>query len=288
MYKILLNPLANNKKASECSNLFIEIFGKDNVEIFDITQIEDVKSFVKENSVDKILIAGGDGTISNFANAVYGLENLNNIYYFACGSGNDFYSDIKDIDFVKEIKDKLIPLNKFFTSLPLVTINGKEKRFINGIGFGIDGYCCEQGDIIRLKSEKPVNYTKIAIKGLLGKYKTNNAQITVDGVTKNYKKVWLAPTMIGRYYGGGMIIAPNQDRFNEEKTVSNVVLFGSSPLKTLLIFPSLFKGEHLKYTKYFELRSGHKVEVKFEKPCALQIDGETIKDVTSYSVEYLK
>ncbi len=47
--------------------------------------------------------------------------------------------------------------------------------------------------------------TAIAIKGLLFHYRPTNAVITVDGVTHTYKKVWLVPTMNGRYYGGGMM-----------------------------------------------------------------------------------
>ena len=46
-----------------------------------------------------------------------------------------------------------------------------KRRFINGIGFGIDGYCCEVGDQLKAKSDKPVNYASIAIKGLLFHYK---------------------------------------------------------------------------------------------------------------------
>ena len=288
MYKIILNPLANNKKSSSCKNYFIEKYGAENVEIFDILEIEDIRQFVLSNMNDIIVIAGGDGTISNFINDVYGLENLDNVFYYPCGSGNDFYNDVKDLPLFENVKDKLIPVKDFIKSLPVVTVNGIKKYFINGIGFGIDGYCCEQGDIIRANSEKGVNYTLIAIKGLLGKFKTHNAVVTVDGVTKEYKKVWLAPTMIGRYYGGGMKVTPNQDRFNPNKVVSSVVFHKSSVLKTLIIFPSIFSGKHIKYKKYFEVREGHCVTVEFEKPCALQIDGETYKNVTKYSVEYGK
>ena len=56
------------------------------------------------------------------------------------------------------------------------------KYFINGIGYGIEGYCCEEGDKIRATSDKPVNYTAIAIKGLLYKFKPRNATVTVDDV----------------------------------------------------------------------------------------------------------
>ena len=86
-----------------------------------------------------------------------------------------------------------------------MTVNGKQYRFLNGIGYGIDGYCCQVGDEQREKSTKPVNYTAIAIKGLLFHYKPTNAVVTVDGETHNYRKVWLAPTMVSSVILMGLI-----------------------------------------------------------------------------------
>jgi hypothetical protein len=65
--------------------------------------------------------------------------------------------DLKDIDITKPFSVK-----KYVENLPTVEVNGKTYRFINGVGYGVDGYCCEVGD--KLKSEnKKVNYTSIAI-----------------------------------------------------------------------------------------------------------------------------
>ena len=69
---------------------------------------------------------------------------------------------------------------KYLKELPSVTVNGKESLFINGVGYGIDGYCCEIGDELRKKSDKPVNYAGIAIKGLLFHFKPRNATVTAD------------------------------------------------------------------------------------------------------------
>ena len=73
-------------------------------------------------------------------------------------------------------------------------VNGKTSYFLNGIGYGIDGYCCEKGDEIRQKSSKPVNYTMIALRGLIYDYQPTDAVVTVDGVKHVYHKCWLAPT----------------------------------------------------------------------------------------------
>ena len=128
-----------------------------------------------------------------------------------------------------------------------------------------------------------MNYTSIAIKGLLFHYKPTNAKVTVDGKIHTYKKVWIAPTMNGKYYGGGMMPTPKQDRNNKEKTLSVMIFHNCGKLKTLLIFPSLFKGEHIKHTKNVEIMTGNQITVEFDRPVALQIDGETILNVKAYT-----
>ena len=49
-----------------------------------------------------------------------------------------------------------------------------------------------------------------------------------------------------------------------------------------MIFPSIFKGEHIKQKKFVTVHTGYNINVKFDRPTALQIDGETILGVTEY------
>ena len=51
-----------------------------------------------------------------------------------------------------------------------------------------------------------------------------------------------------------------------------------------MIFPSIGKGQHLKYTKAVDIREGNEITVRFDVPCALQIDGETYLNVSEYKV----
>ena len=90
--------------------------------------------------------------------------------------------------------------------------------------------------------------------------------------------------MNGRYYGGGMEIAPAQDRLNPDRRVSVVVMHCASKLKTLSVFPSIFKGEHVKHDEMVTVLTGHDIRVEFDRPTALQIDGETISGVRGYHV----
>lgn len=52
-----------------------------------------------------------------------------------------------------------------------------------------------------------------------------------------------------------------------------------------MIFPSIFKGKHIAHKKYVDELKGEKIKVQFDRPCALQIDGETILNVTEYEAQ---
>ena len=275
---ILHNPIAS---AGGCENEARALMADyADSKLLDVTKIEDFSAFVGQlEAEDEIILCGGDGTLNHLANAVREISLKNKIDYYPCGSGNDFG---RDIGIQKEGKTPVC-INQYLKDLPTVTVNGEERVFINGVGYGIDGYCCEEGDRLREVADKAVDYTAIAIKGLLFYYKPTNATITVDGNKYTYKKVWLAPTMFGRYYGGGMIPTPSQTRLNEEKTLSVLSFHGSGKLKSLIMFPSIFKGEHVKYKKHIQVLSGKEITVEFDRPTPLQIDGETVPNVTKYT-----
>ena len=277
-YKVLYNPRSNNNQAEAETKTLSDILSGDELEYVDLLKLDDVAAYVSSIGPDcAIIISGGDGTLNHFINDVDCSKLTNEVYFFGVGTGNDFLKS------VNAEKGKPVNISGIIRSLPTVTVKGKTYKFINGVGFGIDGYCCEVGDKMRETSDKPINYTGIAIKGLLFHFKPVNATVTMDGKSKEYRKVWLAPTMFGGFYGGGMIPTPDQKR--EDGTVSTMVYYGKGKIKSLMVFPSIFNGEHVKHTEMIEILKGHEVTVKFDRPTALQIDGETITNVTEYSVK---
>jgi diacylglycerol kinase family enzyme len=58
-----------------------------------------------------------------------------------------------------------------------------------------------------------------------------------------------------------------------------MVIHGSGKLKTLMVFPSLFKGEHIAHGDIVEILQGHEISVQYDRPTPLQVDGETIPEV---------
>ena len=73
-------------------------------------------------------------------------------------------------------------------------------------------------------------YTSIAINGLLFHYNPTSAVVTVDGKTHTHHHMCLAPT---------------------------IVMYGKGKLKTLTVFPSIFKGAHIRHNEMVEVLTGH-------------------------------
>ena len=274
-YYILYNPMAgdgSSKKYAECMPIIF-----DRVELIDMTRITNYRAFLYGlRREDILVIVGGDGTLNRFVNDTDGIEISQEILYLPAGTGNDFAKDLG-----KDGYGNPFEIGRYLKDLPSVEVKGKCYRFLNGVGFGIDGYCCQVGDELKKIPGKKVNYTAIAIKGLLFHFQARNAKVTVDRKMYAYQKVWIAPTMHGRFYGGGMIPTPEQDRTSGELSV--MLFHGAGRLRTHCVFPSIFKGAHVKHTKMVAVHTGHEITVEYDRPTPLQIDGETILDVTKYT-----
>ncbi len=276
---ILYNPLAGKGQHEEKVKALAAACGGE-TECRAVTEITDYAALFSDLSAeDAIILCGGDGTLNRFVNDTEGMNIPCDVLYSAIGTGNDFLHDLG-----KDPNEPPFSVKGYLQNLPTVTVKGKTYRFLNNVGFGIDGYCYEVGDALKISTPgKPVNYTGIAIKGLLFHFKPKNAVVTVDGVEYRYKKAWLAPTMKGRYYGGGMMATPDQDRNDPAGTLSVMLFSGKGRLATLMAFPSIFKGEHVKKKNIVHIHTGKQIHVVFDEPAAVQIDGETILGVTEYT-----
>ena len=176
-YNVLYNPLAGNGKGENAAKKLKELLNGDELTFTDMTKVNDYRAlFASMPEDERVIVSGGDGTLNRFINDTEEVAFANHVYYYATGSGNDFLKDIGG-----NVGDKPVCIDKYLKALPTVDVKGKSYRFINGIGYGIDGYCCEVGDKLRETSDKPLNYAGIAIKGLLFHYHPTSATVIVDG-----------------------------------------------------------------------------------------------------------
>lgn len=273
---ILYNPLAGGGKIRNDLDA-LEVVIDDEAVFVDLSEpgiLERVLPLL--GKADYLILCGGDGTLNRFVNETAHLKIENEILYFPAGTGNFFAQE-----FNRHYGENPFVITEHLKNLPTVIVNGRQYRFLNGVGFGADGFRCQEGYRLFQIPGKKVNNTRIAVPSLLSKYKPIGATICVDGVKHTFEKVWIAPTMYGKYYGSGMIPAPQQKRGDDH--LSLMVLHGSRRLRTLMIIPSIFKGTITRYRKYVSIYPGQEITVTFDAPRPLQIDGETIENVISYT-----
>lgn len=245
----------------------------------------DILAFLKTlTNKDSIILIGGDGTLNHQINILPVDEEMPcSTYLYPFGTGNDFLNDVKD---KQDSKTKLVKINDYLKNLPYVEVKGKTYRFINGIGYGIDGECCKKAEELKKQGKKDLNYGKITVGLLFKGYIPPIAKVKVDGKEElTFKKTYISAAMNGKYYGGGMMVAPSQERGSN--LLTSVVMHGKGKLGTLMMFPSIFKGKHVLKKKNVSVIQGKVIEVSFSKPTALQIDGEVVPDVSSYKA-YIK
>ena len=266
---ILFNPLSKNGKAIETViNLETDLQRQGNeVKTMNILDISDIDGFISTlNKEDRVIIVGGDGTLHSLCNTIYDKKITNDIYLFGAGTGNDFLRSLKT-------KKKLINITEHIKKLPKVTLNGKEHRFLNGVGIGLDGLVCYKVNT-SIEEKNSWNYFKNTVRAFMESKKIKVVDLEVDGVKMTYKNVWLTSFMNGQYFGGGMKIAPKARRQNREL---KLVLVKRIP-KFLFIFilPTVYLGIHRflpGIVKTITIKENAKV--KFSSNGYLQMDGET-------------
>lgn len=94
-YRVLFNPLSGDGAGKAAAMHLMELLPDNELRFYDITKIDSVPSFLaKTDPKDTILVAGGDGTLRRFADAVSALPLRHTVYYYATGRDNDFWRDL--------------------------------------------------------------------------------------------------------------------------------------------------------------------------------------------------
>ena len=194
------------------------------------------------------------------------------------GTGNDFIRDVTVDSADPNVRSIL--LNDYIRNLPVVQTAGKTLRYLNGCSVGVDAVVCGMMEEERLAPKKS-SYAATALRSFFRGYAPMPARVTVDGVAREYERLWMAASMNGRYQGGGMKFAPDQDR--NGPTLTCMVWHGTSTLGTLLRFPFVIPGKHTVF-RNCDMLVGREITVELDGSTMLQMDGEVLHGITGYTV----
>ncbi len=279
MNYLIYNPEAGNGNCREETEILEVVY--ENTVLIDINSVRSYQVFFSGlDESDSVILCGGDGSLHRFINDTVNVEIKCHLYFYALGVCNDFARDLG----MKNGDTPDVTINKYLKDLPVVTIQGKKIRFLNGIGFGLDGFafvCRDDYQHVRENSE--ICQILSLIRGFLFRYQPVSMDVIRDGELHRYERVWMAHTMKGKYLSG-LKSASDQCRSSKERTLSFVTVSGVGRLRALHAVLAMVKGKKPKAGHGVEILQGSQFCVSFEKPVSLQVDGDKLPTEGCYEV----
>ena len=276
-YILVVNPISGDIDKAEIIGEAKEYAAKQDIHlvVYETTGKNDeseIQKLQEKNKAERIIIAGGDGTIKMVAEAVENHDVILGI--LPAGSANGLSVDLNLPDSLEENLE--IACNNNYMEMDMISINGKKSLHLSDIG---------------INAELIKNYENSSIRGKLGY--ALQAFNTLAGLKPPFHAV--IETHLGRIetearmvvvansqkYGTGVAINPNG--------VMNDGKFEIVILKNLdlIVFSKILSGNMPVENDDVEIISTDKAVVTTNSPVSFQIDGEYCDEVTRLEVEIL-
>ncbi len=273
----ILNPTAGNSDVNLLKDKVKDVCEKNSLafEIMETSGDNDQKRIadkVKGANFDRVVVAGGDGTI-NLAASVLKDAGVS-MGIIPTGSANGLALNLNLPD---ALEDQIkVALGETTYAMDILVVNGEDCLHVADLGLN--------AELIR-------NYDSSSIHGKLGYilqsiptlFKADypyHFEITIDGNSKKFKGILLAIANAPKF-GMGATINPN-GKMNDGKF--EVIIF--KKLNFFQILKTFTNGYQLK-SEFAERFSIDAVHIKCKKPIALQIDGEYFGEQTDIEVKML-
>jgi len=225
-----------------------------------------------------IVAVGGDGTIHEVVNGLVIEGTVAEgvvLGAISCGTGADFART------VGLIREPLAAVRRLLHGsdrrIDLGAIHcwreGREvtEYFPNAAGLGFDGEVADRVNRMSKAGGGTIPYL-IGLVTTLITYENKPVVVTLDDRTLELRANAIIAAN-GRYFGGGMQIAP--DAQPDDGLLDVIIIGDTTKLEFLLQVPRVYKGTHLQHPKVNAYRS-RTVHVESEKRMILQADGEYV------------
>ncbi|NMA04367.1 MAG: diacylglycerol kinase family lipid kinase [Clostridiales bacterium] len=269
-YLFIVNPIAGKGRARKTIPIIKKIMEDNNCSYkIKITEkAGDGQLFAREaktGGYSTVVSVGGDGTLHEVINGMVGGRQRLGIV--PAGTGNDF---ARSLDIPLSIEDATENLLRGKTALiDLGKLNSE--HFINFCSVGLDALIAEEANKIKKYFSSTYSYIIGVIKAL-SKFKSIKIELTIDNKKYN-EEIMLVAVCNGAYYGGGMNIAPQAKVFDGQFDIC--VVRKMPKLKLLFLFPTIFKGKHIKYNEV-KIYRGKSVQVFSGEEMHVNADGDIV------------
>jgi YegS/Rv2252/BmrU family lipid kinase len=224
-----------------------------------------------------LVAVGGDGTINEVANGIITAngENRASLGVVNTGTGSDFVRMLGlPRDYASGCRCLMSPQRRLIDVGIVQCLKDRQmvdRAFVNAAGLGFDAEAAKDKQQRRPLFRGTVPYILSLLRTLSG-YQNKLVTIDVDGRTEE-QRVLSVVVANGRFFGGGMKVAPEADLGDNMLDVITVGDFGK--LELLWVFPRIYRGTHISYSKV-RMEKASRIRVSSEEPFLVHADGEVI------------
>ena len=284
-WQIIMNPNALLHRSSQfrrdIENKLREV--QINYVHHETSNIEEAKELIIslcEKGERHYIIAGGDGTLNIFANAVMKSQiNSSEIYaaLIPLGTGNDWSRSHGYSNRYLDAIDALVNGNFMLHDVGLVEtlVNHQvidARYFVNIAGFGFDGAVISNASKKTSKIFPKQLYLFNLFKTLLA-YQPQQVTIRSNDLTVT-KNIFTIAAGICQYNGNGMRQCP--EAIPDDGLLDVVMIEKVSILKVLLNIKNLFAGSHVKKLKEVSMFKTNSLEINTDPFISGEVEGEML------------
>lgn len=279
---VIVNPIAANGRVGRKWPSVKEFLEKKGVPFsFALTQYPAHAIALAAEAVEKgfktIVAFGGDGTLNEMLNGVfrYGISSEITLGAVPGGTGSDFTRSlglprdpIKAFEKILEGKTIRVDLGE----IECFKEDKPERRyFINVAGLGFDAVVAERTNRAPKFMGGTLPYLCSLLITLLT-YKSLPFKINIDSQTLELK-AYLVVVANGKYFGGGMFIAP--EAVLDDGKFYVAIGEDMSRMEFLSLVPSVYKGTHITHPKV-KVYEAQTVKVSSEATLYIEAEGEVV------------
>lgn len=221
---------------------------------------------IRDDNFAKLVIIGGDGTISDVVNVL--ADTSLPIGIIPAGTGNDVARSLGIVPgYPEQALSNIVKGDTIGFDVGHEKISGR--RFVSFAGCGFPALVAEEANRMRLLKGRSVFF--VSLYKVVRKLKGLPIVLTVDG---SREELIATSIMIQNtpYTGGGLKVAPGaevDDGYFDVVVVSEIGI-----MELMRNFPKLYTGTHLNHPA-FRLIRGKKISIEMPGNELISFDGET-------------
>jgi diacylglycerol kinase (ATP) len=272
---MIANPVSGGMDKSELIHQAANFAAKENLNfvLYETCADNDdakIKGLYKKFKPDRVIVAGGDGTVKLVAEALESEDFILGI--LPAGSSNGLATDL---GLPKSIEENLrIAFQNDFLEMDMIVVNGKKSLHLSDLGLN--------ATLIKNYHEGSMHgrwhYALQAFKTLIDTDVDFSATITVNSEVTEYEARMIVIAN-SKKYGTGVIINPNG--------IMNDGKFEIIILKNLdlIVFGKIITGNMPLESEDITIISADKATIKTNFPVSFQMDGEYYGAETEFNID---